>query len=192
VTGRRRQLERERDGEQRVLDLETAIADVVGLLRARAALQLVNVRHQVPTPAPGLTVEPATFKQVLYILLENAIAFAPPASRVLVTGGAVLGIRTAGRPLVMITVVADVNEAVARGSTDYAERGYEQLEPSSAVLPAGSHGRRLATARTVAEILGGTLRVSLPAGQVAFTWLLPASPGAIPHSTNGISLPVES
>jgi two-component system sensor histidine kinase KdpD len=146
------------------------VDELVGaaLSRTEGRLSRHLVRTEVP-PAPVLvSVDPILVEQLLVNLLENAARHTPPGTEVLV--------RAEGGPDGLVLEVDDRGAGIAPGEE---ETIFERFHRGGRVTGQGA-GLGLAIARAIAEVHGGTLRVSgRPGGGASFRLDLPGA-GASP------------
>jgi two-component system sensor histidine kinase KdpD len=115
-----------------------------------------------------VSVDPILVEQLLVNLLENAARHTPPGTEVLV--------RAEGGPGGLVLEVADRGPGVAPGEE---EKVFERFHRGGRATGQGA-GLGLAIARAIAEVHGGTLRLtSQPGGGASFRLALPGA-GASP------------
>jgi len=147
------------------------VDELVGAALSRTEGKLS--RHRVRTEIPGspalVSVDPILVEQLLVNLLENAARHTPPGTEVLV--------RAEGGPGGLVLEVADRGPGVAPGDE---EKVFERFHRGGRATGQGA-GLGLAIARAIAEVHGGTLRLtSRPGGGASFRLALPGA-GASPE-----------
>jgi signal transduction histidine kinase len=125
---------------------------------------VATAAHELRTPLTSLHLrldllaDPGAVAQILRILLDNALRFAPAGTAVTVTAG------RRGRRCEL--TVADWGPGVAEGDR---ERIFGRFERAAQTGPDGRFGLGLAIGRDLAHRLGGELCLSSPASPTAFT-----------------------
>ena len=140
------------------------VEELVGgaLARTEALLSRHPVRTQFPDGGALVSVDPVLLEQVLVNLLENAARHTPPGTEVLIRGH--------GGPAGLDLEVADRGPGIAPGEED---RVFERFHRGGRATGQGA-GLGLAIARAIAEVHGGTLRVTArDGGGASFRLLLP-------------------
>jgi two-component system sensor histidine kinase KdpD len=151
------------------------VDELVGaaLSRTEETLARHPVRTEIPRTPALVRVDPVLVEQLLVNLLENAARHTPPGTEVRVhaEGGA------GG----LVLEVADRGPGVKPGEEDAV---FERFHRGGRATGQGA-GLGLAIARAIAEVHGGTLRVSArPGGGASFRLVLPgdgASPAVPPE-----------
>ena len=147
------------------------VDELVGAALSRTEGKLARhlVRTLVPVSPVLVSVDPILVEQLLVNLLENAARHTPPGTEVLV--------RADGGPGGLVLEVADRGPGVAPGEE---EKVFERFHRGGRATGQGA-GLGLAIARAIAEVHGGTLRLtSRPGGGASFRLALPgagSSPG---------------
>ena len=142
------------------------VDELVGaaLARTEALLSRHRVRTEIPGGAALVSVDPVLLEQLLVNLLENAARHTPPGTEVVV--------RAAGGPGGLDLEVADRGPGIAPGEE---ERVFERFHRGGRATGQGA-GLGLAIARAIAEVHGGTLRVTArDGGGASFRLLLPGA-----------------
>jgi len=122
------------------------------------------VRTEIPGGAALVSVDPVLLEQLLVNLLENAARHTPPGTEVVV--------RAEGGPGGLDLVVEDRGPGIPAGEED---RVFERFHRGGRATGQGA-GLGLAIARAIAEVHGGTLRVTARDGHGAsFRLLLPGA-----------------
>ena len=146
------------------------VDELVGaaLSRTEAKLARQSVRTEVPGAPVLVSVDPILVEQLLVNLLENAARHTPPGTEVLV--------RADGGPGGLVLEVADRGPGIAEGEEQTV---FERFHRGGRATGQGA-GLGLAIARAIAEVHGGTLRVSSrPGGGASFRLVVPGG-GASP------------
>lgn len=139
----------------------------MALAPRRAAAQQRRLSLQVDVPRDvSAAADAALLRSIIDNLVGNAVAYATEGSAVVVHAGAT----PAGLTLAVTNAVAGLTAAECDAMFDrFWRRDHARTAGSGA-------GLGLALARGLAELLGGTLAVSLPAtGTICFTLTLPAA-----------------
>jgi K+-sensing histidine kinase KdpD len=147
------------------------VDELVGaaLSRTEGKLSRHHVRTEIPVSPALVSVDPILVEQLLVNLLENAARHTPPGTEVLV--------RAEGGPGGLVLEVADRGPGVAPGDE---EKVFERFHRGGRATGQGA-GLGLAIARAIAEVHGGTLRLtSRPGGGAVFRLALPGA-GASPE-----------
>jgi two-component system sensor histidine kinase KdpD len=140
------------------------VDELVGaaLARAEGRLRRHRVQTEIPDGQALVSVDPILVEQLLVNLLENAARHTPPGTEVT--------IHASGGPGGLDLEVADRGPGVTPGEE---ERVFERFHRGGRGTGQGA-GLGLAIARAIAEVHGGTLRVSgRPGGGASFRLLLP-------------------
>jgi two-component system, OmpR family, sensor histidine kinase KdpD len=163
--------------------LDVLIRRVVADAMPRAGERSVRVR--VTTDLPPARIDPVRIEQVLRNLVDNAIKFSPPVSRIDVTAG-----RDADA---LVVAVSDQGPGIA---PEYHERIFERffrIQPEG--INAAGAGLGLAICRRFVELHDGRIEVdSTPGRGSTFRVNLPIDPGPTDQNLNerGDDPPLES
>ena len=154
------------------------VDELVGaaLSRTEALLSRHRVRTEIPDAPELVSVDPVLVEQLLVNLLENAARHTPPGTEVL--------IRVRGGPTGLDLEVADRGPGIVPGEEDLV---FERFHRGGRATGQGA-GLGLAIARAIAEVHGGTLRVSTrPEGGASFRLQVPGSGVSppVPAETDG-------
>jgi K+-sensing histidine kinase KdpD len=146
------------------------VDELVGaaLSRTEGKLSRHQVRTEIPEAPVLVSVDPILVEQLLVNLLENAARHTPPGTEVL--------IRAEGGPDGLALEVADRGPGVTPGEE---ETVFERFHRGGRATGQGA-GLGLAIARAIAEVHGGTLRVSARSGGGASFQLVLPGAGASP------------
>ena len=138
------------------LKLDQILADALRVVSNRATEKDVALTLDV---APGLTFEAdrRACKQVILNLLSNAVKFTPEGGRVNVHG------RVRGRGIVV--AIEDSGIGIARCALKKLGRPFEQVESQLTKSHQGSGLRKLAIAKQLVELHGGTMRIRSTLGR---------------------------
>jgi len=151
--------------ESAPVELEAVAADAVTRLAATASDRGVRV-EVLPAPAP-VTGDAARLRQLIAILVDNAIRHSPRDAAVQVSVGPVEG----ARPAQVRLVVDDAGPGVRPEDAPFVFERFWQAPGA----PAGGTGLGLAIAKWIVTHHGGTISVDRsPAGGARFEVLLPA------------------
>lgn len=147
--------------------LEELIGSVLGYLRERLTDHPVSV--ELPTEAPWVLADGSLIEQVLANLIENAVKYTPPGSRITIS---------AQREGACLTVeVADRGPGLPDGTE---ERVFEKFYQAQREKAGGGVGLGLAICRTIVEAHGGSIRATnRPGGGASFVFSLPVQ-GELP------------
>jgi signal transduction histidine kinase len=152
------------------VDVNTLVADTLGLLAARAAEAGVGLESQLAPELPKVAADAVHVQQALLGILENAVEAAPRGGRVAVR----TELGTAAHPGEIVVTVTDDGAGIP------SERLGQVFEPFFTTKTRGT-GLGLAIARKVMRAHGGRIEIeSRPATGTTVRCTLPAEPG---HST---------
>jgi signal transduction histidine kinase len=148
-------------------DISRLISETLTVLQAKAAAKNINIATDLPAKLPEANIDSHRIKQVLYNLLDNAVAHTGPGGRITVTA------RQEGDCLYIS--VADTGEGIpAEDLTLIFERFYRV--DKSRTRATGGTGLGLTIAKRLVEAHGGRIDVRSRPGQgTTFTFSLPVS-----------------
>jgi signal transduction histidine kinase len=150
------------------VDVNTLVADTLGLLAARAAEAGVGLESQLAPELPKVAADAVHVQQALLGILENAVEAAPPGGHVAVR----TEIGTAAGPGEIVVTVADDGAGIP------SERLGQVFEPFFTTKVRGT-GLGLAIARKVMQAHGGRIEIeSRPGTGTTVRCTLPAEPAA--------------
>ena len=154
-------------GGRRPVELGELARQVIGEFEGvRAPTVAIELQASHEVSALG---DPSAVAQVLRILLDNALRFAPPGTTVTVIAG------RRGRRCEL--TVCDWGPGVA---DEDRERIFGRFERAGQPGPDGGFGLGLAIGHDLAHRLGGALRLGSAASPTCFALELPAAVGAHP------------
>lgn len=143
---------------------EVAAEAAASLARVTEGRGVVLVVDPEPVLATG---DPARLRQLLTILLDNAIRHGPPGSEIRLT--------VRGGPAATV-IVDDAGPGVP---PEHVDRVFDRFWRAPGAPPGGT-GLGLSIAREIAEAHGGSLSVGTsPAGGARFTFHLPTQPASL-------------
>jgi two-component system phosphate regulon sensor histidine kinase PhoR len=154
-------------GEAEVVDVETAVDDVVTAAEPPAGIEL-TIDVEPDLAAQG---DPTLLRQVLIGLLTNAFKNTPPPGAVTVRA------RREGETEVVLEVV-DTGTGIPAGEL---ERVFERFYRRTESRQQEGFGLGLAIARRMVDVMGGTIGVESEEGRGSTFWVrlpVPASSGA--------------
>jgi two-component system, OmpR family, sensor histidine kinase KdpD len=131
--------------------LEELIGSVLGYLKERLEDHPVVV--ELPPQAPWILADGSLIEQVLANLVENAVKYTPPGTRI------TIGARREGDALTV--EVADQGPGLPVGTEERVFEKFYQAQPESA---GGGVGLGLTICRTIVEAHGGSIRAASRAG----------------------------
>jgi two-component system sensor histidine kinase KdpD len=127
--------------------LEELIGSVLGYLRERLRHHPVSV--ELPAQAPWILADGSLIEQVLANLIENAVKYTPPGTRITIS---------ARREADVLSVeVADEGPGLPEGSEEKVFEKFYQAQRESA---GGGVGLGLTICRAIVEAHGGTIRAA--------------------------------
>ncbi|HEX8726439.1 MAG TPA: HAMP domain-containing sensor histidine kinase, partial [Gemmatimonadaceae bacterium] len=139
--------------ERRAVELDRVLLEVVGEARHLARGHAIDVAHIEPAAVRG---DPDRVRQLLLILLDNAIRYTAPTGRIAVslrTGDGVARVE-----------VEDAGVGIAADALPHIFERFYRGDRARARDPGGT-GLGLAIARWVAEQHGGTLEIASELGR---------------------------
>jgi two-component system sensor histidine kinase KdpD len=150
------------------------LEEVVGsaLRRLEPDLKRHQVTVTLPEDLPLVYLDDLLIEQVLINLLENALRYTPPGSRI--------EISAQQRERKVVLRITDNGPGVPSG---WEEKIFDKFVRGQATIPDGSRGAGLGLAicRAIVESHGGTIIVhNLPSGGAEFIVSLPHDPAAVP------------
>ena len=139
------------------IQLDRIIDEVVAMLGTAATAKTISVETAVDPNFPGVVIDPARFKQVLYNYLSNALKFTPDGGRVVVRV----------RPEAARTFrleVEDTGIGIGAQDIDRLFVEFQQLDAALTKKHSGT-GLGLALTKRIVEAQGGTVGVRSVVGE---------------------------
>jgi signal transduction histidine kinase len=154
-----------------LVDVRVLVGEVRNNLRPQADEKALTITHTIDERLGMLSIDPATFRQVLLHYLSNAIKFTPAGGRVWIRiwrYGESLGLE-----------VQDTGIGIAPDDLGKLFTEFERLPRPAGVATPGT-GLGLALTKRLVEAHGGTVDVRSDCGHGSvFTATIPCSPAAI-------------
>lgn len=143
------------------------IRETVIALQTKAAAKNINVSTDVPSALPELNIDSHRIKQVLYNLLDNAVAHTGREGRITVTAWQEEG--------QIYVSVADTGEGIPAEDLPFIFERFYRVDKSRTRATGGT-GLGLTIARRLVEAHGGRIDVRSKLGEgTTFTFSLPTS-----------------
>jgi signal transduction histidine kinase len=162
------------------IDIARIVHEVRDILRGLAGERRTKIVLDVDSAPPGVVLDPAKFKQVLYNYLSNAIKFTPD--------GGTVTVRVAPADAEWLRVdVTDTGIGVRKEDLHRLFVEFQQLDASTSKKYAGT-GLGLAVTKRIVEAQGGSVAVhSAPGGGSTFSAILPrvCTSGAVTPAVSG-------
>jgi two-component system sensor histidine kinase BaeS len=148
-------------------DISHLITETVTVLQAKASVKNINISTDLPAKLPEANIDSHRIKQVLYNLLDNAVAHTGPEGRITVTA------RQEGDCLYIS--VADTGEGIPAEDLPLIFERFYRVDKSRTRATGGT-GLGLTIAKRLVEAHGGRIDVRSRPGQgTTFTFSLPIS-----------------
>jgi signal transduction histidine kinase len=148
-------------------DISRLISETLTVLQAKAAAKNINIATDLPAKLPEANIDSHRIKQVLYNLLDNAVAHTGPGGRITVTA------RQEGDCLYVS--VADTGEGIPAEDLPLIFERFYRVDKSRTRATGGT-GLGLTIAKRLVEAHGGRIDVRSRPGQgTTFTFSLPVS-----------------
>ncbi|OGO41144.1 MAG: hypothetical protein A2137_06120 [Chloroflexi bacterium RBG_16_58_8] len=145
-------------------DLTRLVRESVTALQAKAAAKGLTLAADLPEALPEVNIDSHRIRQVLYNLLENAVAHTPAGGRITVTARQ--------REKSLYVSVADTGEGIPAEDLPMIFERFYRVDKSRTRATGGS-GLGLTIAKRLVEAHGGTIEVRSQPGQgSAFTFNL--------------------
>ena len=146
-------------------NISNLISETVKILQAKAAVKNINISAGLPSGLPEVNIDSHRIKQVLYNLIDNAIAHTGASGRITVNAwqeGACLNIS-----------VTDNGEGIPPGDIPMIFERFYRVDKSRTRATGGT-GLGLTIVKRMVEAHGGNIEVRSQPGQGAtFTFTLP-------------------
>lgn len=134
------------------MDIKPILEEALIVVKARAEEKRMHIHSVVPAPSPWVTAEPEATRQILAILLDNAIKFTP------VDGSITVQVRAADPNGRVLIAVRDTGIGIDPAHFEVIFERFRQLE-GHATRHHGGVGLGLAIAKTLVELHGGEIKV---------------------------------
>jgi two-component system sensor histidine kinase BaeS len=148
-------------------DISHLISETVTVLQAKASAKNIKISTDLPAKLPEANIDSHRIRQVLYNLLDNAVAHTGPEGRITVTA------RQEGDSLYIS--VADTGEGIPAEDLPLIFERFYRVDKSRTRATGGT-GLGLTIAKRLVEAHGGRIDVRSRPGQgTTFTFSLPVS-----------------
>jgi signal transduction histidine kinase len=148
-------------------DISHLITETVTVLQAKASVKNINISTDLPSKLPEANVDSHRIKQVLYNLLDNAVAHTGPEGRITVTARQ--------EEDCLYISVADTGEGIPAEDLPLIFERFYRVDKSRTRATGGT-GLGLTIAKRLVEAHGGRIDVRSRSGQgTTFTFSLPIS-----------------